>query len=298
MYKGCHIVKGESHLESAVISESLGAVQRKYQHEKFEVTVLKMCENRLLYIDKQADEASHKSYYMTSGKCMVLDSNELLLPGDIIVCHQLQDVLTLQAIEQSEILIVTTNYSSYETIKKSNLKLDQLLNEIQEKDHYTKLHCENVHALTKKMAIALGYTSERLYAITKAAMYHDIGKIYIEDEILNKNGPLNSEEYAYIKSHVIKGESLILSNYNDYIYKIISQHHERLNGTGYPNALMEDEIMEEAKIIAICDSYDAMTSDRVYHKGKSKEQALSELKSEAGNLYDEKLVNKFIELIE
>lgn len=297
MISGCTIIKNHTHLESSEISNMVGAVQKKYEDNQLEITVLKMCPMRLLYIDLQKEDLSHKCYYVLSGTCKLLDTNEILNSGDLIICNQLKQVVSIQAIEKTEILIVTTHYSSYETIKKSNIKLDHLLTEIQLKDHYTKVHCENVHGLTKKMALSLGYVSEKLYAITKAAMYHDIGKIDIEDSILNKPSQLTEEEYLHIQKHVENAKRFIIDNYNDYIYQIISQHHERLDGTGYPKGLLGEEIMEEAKIIAICDSYDAMTSNRVYQTSKSREEALSELKMLAGIQYDAYLVDVFCKLM-
>ncbi|MBN2795259.1 MAG: HD domain-containing protein [Clostridia bacterium] len=297
MIKGCSVIKNEDHLEASSIANTLGLVQRKFKDNQFEVTVLNMTPARLLYIDLQQDENSHKCYYVLKGKCKLLDTEEELLPGDIIVCNQLNQVISVQALDHTELLIVTTFYSSYETIKDSKIKLDGLLTEIQNKDQYTKVHCENVHDLTKKMALRLGYVSERLYAICKAAMYHDIGKIHIRDYVLNKPGSLNIEEYEHIKEHVLNAESFIKGNYNDYVYDIISQHHERLDGTGYPKGLKSDEIMEEAKIIAICDSYDAMTSNRVYQFSKSKEDALLEIKKLSGVKYDSDLVDLFLEII-
>ncbi len=85
---------------------------------------------------------------------------------------------------------------------------------------------------------------------------------------------------------------------NDYIYNIINQHHERIDGSGYPNGLKGDEIMEEAKIIAICDSYDAMVSNRIYDKAKTKQEALNEIEDLSGTLYDTELVDVFIKLQE
>ena len=177
-----------------------------------------------------------------------------------------------------------TNYDLFKSVETFNEKVSKLLTEIQNKDHYTGEHSQRVYELVKKLALRLGYKSKALNNLTKAAYYHDLGKIFISDEILNKPESLSVDEYDEIKRHVQYSKEMILENYNEDIYNIIVQHHERFNGTGYPNGLKGDEISVEARIIAICDSFDAMITDRIYKKGKSVEIALLELKELSGIL--------------
>ena len=143
------------------------------------------------------------------------------------------------------------------------------------------------------MALKLGYHSQALYNINKAARFHDVGKIYIDDQILNKPAHLTDVEYEAIKKHATLGESLILTTFSDEVFKIVAQHHERLNGSGYPLGLTGDAICEAAKILAICDCYDAMTSDRVYSLAKTHEEAILELEMCSGSLYEPWLVEVF-----
>ena len=175
--------------------------------------------------------------------------------------------------------------------------MDKLLKEIQFKDHYTGEHSLRVYELVKRMALKFGFKSKALNNFTKAAYYHDLGKVKIPDDILNKPDQLSASEFEEIKLHVQHSKEMILENFNHDVFDIIIQHHERYNGSGYPFGLKGEEICLEARILAVCDSYDAMITDRVYKKGKSIEIALIELRELAGILYDPEVVKVFIDMI-
>jgi HD-GYP domain-containing protein (c-di-GMP phosphodiesterase class II) len=143
----------------------------------------------------------------------------------------------------------------------------------------------------------MGYKAKALNDITKAAYYHDLGKIHIADDILNKPSKLNIDEYEEIKKHVEASKDEIIKHFNPHVFEIIYQHHERYDGSGYPNGLVGNDILEEARILAICDSYDAMITNRIYKKGKSPEIALLELRELSGILYDPEIVAAFTTMI-
>lgn len=144
-----------------------------------------------------------------------------------------------------------------------------------------------------KIAKILGLSSERLENIVFASLCHDVGKVFVPNEILNKPGKLTEEEFNLIKKHPIDGAKMAQGTFMGNLDKIIVQHHERIDGTGYPYGLKGDEILLEAKIIALADSFDAMTSDRSYRKAMDVEVAFKELKSLSGIHYDEKVVEAF-----
>lgn len=125
------------------------------------------------------------------------------------------------------------------------------------------------------------------------ALFHDIGKINIPDEVLKKPGKLTPEEFEYVKWHPIDGAEMVNGTFLEGVADIIRQHHERIDGSGYPDGLKGDQILIEAKIIAVVDSFDAMTSKRSYRNAFTREKALEELKSLAGIKYDAKLVEIF-----
>lgn len=139
------------------------------------------------------------------------------------------------------------------------------LNLIKNKDDYTYQHSFNVALLSSIFAEWLGFDNRETSTLIAAALLHDTGKTLIEDKILNKKGKLTDEEFATIKSHTSLGYEVLKSrNIPESIKNVALMHHEKIDGMGYPNGLTEHQIDPHAKIIAICDIYDAMTSNRVY----------------------------------
>ena len=131
-----------------------------------------------------------------------------------------------------------------------------------------------------------------------AGLFHDVGKIGVSDEVLTKPTRLCEEEFAQIKTHSAKGEEILsaISLFAD-IAPIAGQHHERLDGTGYPKGLSGSEIIEEARIISIADAFDAMTSHRQYRDNLSFEQAVDELIRGKGTQFDPEITDVFLELL-
>ncbi len=168
-----------------------------------------------------------------------------------------------------------------------------------EKYDEERIHSEKVSELCKQMGVALGIRDENLKELEMAGMYHDIGKISIPDEILNKPGKLTKEEYEFIKTHTESGYQILRAadEYTNLAEYALS-HHERWDGKGYPKGLKAEAIPLYSRIIAIVDAYEAMTSDRVYRKKLTKEIAIEELIQNAGTQFDPHLVPVFIKIIE
>ena len=163
-------------------------------------------------------------------------------------------------------------------------------------------HLLRVAKYAKDLAEKVKLEKEMVKNIYIASLFHDIGKYLIPDEIISKKGKLTDEEFALMKEHSKYGCDILNDFLNDEIIEIIHYHHERCDQSGYPNGIVPNI---GAKILGIADSYDAMTSSRVYHKIKSREEAIKELllctipKEEGGKgvLYDRNLVENFIEII-
>ncbi|WP_113673109.1 HD-GYP domain-containing protein [Vallitalea guaymasensis] len=166
------------------------------------------------------------------------------------------------------------------------------------KDAYTGGHATRVQEYAVKLAKASGMKKKEVEMIRTAALLHDIGKIGIPDFILNKKGKLTKEEYDIIKEHPVMG-ARILSNVDSLkeISNIIRHHHEKYDGTGYPDALKGSDIPIESAILAIADSFDAMTTDRPYKRAMASLEALDELKVNKGTQFNPLLVDQFIKVM-
>lgn len=169
---------------------------------------------------------------------------------------------------------------------------------INAKDRYTYGHSEKVMEYSEMIAGKLGLKGQDLLDLKLAAFLHDIGKIDIPPEILNKKGPLTQEEWELLKEHPERGARLLME------CKTLKQagaitlyHHERYDGKGYPCGLAGEAIPLGARIIAVADSFDAMTTERCYRKAKDINEAVLELKKEAGEQFDPKIVEIFIQIL-
>ena len=174
-----------------------------------------------------------------------------------------------------------------------------LINAIDAKDPYTCGHSDRVASYAKLIAARIGLDSEECERIYMAGLLHDIGKIGVPDSILGKPGKLTDEEFAIVKKHPEIGY-VILKNLQqlDYVLPGVLHHHEAVNGSGYPAGLIGESIPLSARILAVADAYDAMTSDRPYRSGMPSERAESILRSEASKTWDSDIVSTFLECIE
>lgn len=172
-----------------------------------------------------------------------------------------------------------------------------LLQALRERDPYTYGHCRRVAFNAGQLAKAAGLNVYDQKVIEYSSVFHDLGKIAIPDEVLQKPGRLTPEEQAIIRIHPIKSAEIIqpltqIPFFRDLIPGI-RHHHERLDGKGYPDRQVGDEIPLQARIILIADTFDAMTSTRPYRKGLPKDVAYKELIQFAGRQFDEQLVKVF-----
>ena len=162
-----------------------------------------------------------------------------------------------------------------------------IANALDAKDTYSEGHSRRVAAYSAQLAEKLGLSEDEIRNIRIIALLHDIGKIGVPDSVLNKPGKLTDEEFALMKQHAVAGSEILKDI--DMISGIdigTRYHHERYDGRGYPEGLKGEDIPYIARIIAVADSYDAMTSDRVYRKHLSDEQVMSELEKGEGTQFD------------
>lgn len=176
--------------------------------------------------------------------------------------------------------------------------IELIMNSLFEKNNREVQHSKRVSEISEEIAIKLKLSNEEIKKIRIAGLMHDIGKIGIPDNILNKVGKLNNDEWSDIKRHSEVGYR-ILSSVNEFseVAEYVLEHHERWDGKGYPKSLKEKEISLQARIIAVADAYDAMTSDRTYRNSLSEEDAVIEIKKNSGYQFDPVITKVFIEMV-
>lgn len=171
--------------------------------------------------------------------------------------------------------------------------------DIKVQELYTVAHSVNVAILSLLLGLDAGLDRNRQRDVFLGAIFHDIGMNFINEKVFLKNGKLDVQEFLKIKEHPQKGYELIkdFSFANSYMKIIVLEHHEKLDGSGYPNQLHESKIHQVAKIVAVTDGYDAMTSDRIYSRAVSPYDALQHLIQASGKHLDAKLVELFVKKI-
>lgn len=191
-------------------------------------------------------------------------------------------------------LFIRYSYLTTSKLREANADLlTALVKAIEIRDPYTSGHSLRVSQLARQIAEKLGLPRTTIDHVTQAALLHDIGKIEeVYTDILRKPDALTEEEVAIIQSHAIKGEQLLrdLSSVPEAVVRIVRHHHEREDGTGYPDGLFGDQIPIGSKIIVVCDAVDAMLSDRPYRSALPLDRVVEELNSHAGRQFDVRIV--------
>jgi HD-GYP domain-containing protein (c-di-GMP phosphodiesterase class II) len=172
-----------------------------------------------------------------------------------------------------------------------------LANALEAKDVYTRGHSERVAGLARRIALAAGVEPQSADTIAQAGLLHDLGKIGIPEGVLRKPGPLSADEWAVMRRHPIVGAQIVapLEFFGDGAI-IVRHHHERHDGSGYPDGLRGDLIPLGARIVAVADVYDALTSDRPYRVRLSRAEAVRWLEAEAGRSLDARLAQLCVEM--
>ncbi|HEY3732947.1 MAG TPA: HD-GYP domain-containing protein [Streptosporangiaceae bacterium] len=166
---------------------------------------------------------------------------------------------------------------------------------VETKDFYTRGHSERVSRGSSMLAREIGMRADRLEAITYAGMLHDVGKLGVPTKVLQKSGKLTEEEYAAIQLHPMRGLEIVREiGFLDEALAGIMHHHERIDGRGYPLGLAGDEIPEFARVIAVADAFDSMTSTRSYRGARKIDEAVAELRKWSGTQFDPALVDAFV----
>jgi len=223
-----------------------------------------------------------------------INYRKILLENERLSIENLeyQRSLEKKVIERTEELAL-----AYKGLKDANIETVKALAEaIEAKDPYTRGHCNRVRILSRNIAKHINMGKDKIEILEYGALLHDTGKIGISEVLLHKTGKLNNEERRSIQMHTIIGENIVKPvEFFRPCLSIIRNHHEWYNGEGYPDGLKNEEITISARIAAIADAFDAMTSTRPYRKAIPLDFAFEELKKGKGSQFDPELINIFLE---
>lgn len=170
---------------------------------------------------------------------------------------------------------------------------------VEGRDSYTESHCLHLAEMSLALGVRMGLGQERLDRLNFGGLLHDIGKVSVPDSILAKPGALTDLEYDQMKTHASVGENILarIGSLED-VAPIVGQHHERIDGSGYPRGLQGDDILLEARILAVADTFDAMTTERPYRAALPWSRAVEEISSGSGTLFDPAVVDIFLQYME
>ncbi len=199
----------------------------------------------------------------------------------------------------NNIAIAIENARLYQDLKQNFFNsIQALAYALEAKDPYTRGHSEVVAQYSIRIAHQFGFSGEQIEQLRQMCLLHDIGKIGIVADILEKHGIPNKDEWRLVRKHPLIGDTIVGPlNLPSGIRSVIRNHHERFDGRGYPDGLMGGQIPLEARIVAVADAYEAMVSTRPYREAMSSNQALTELDQNAGTQFDPQVVKVFKSLI-
>jgi len=241
-------------------------------------------------------------------RSFTVDDLELFATFTSQVSSAIHNASLYQSIKQKNI-ILQTNMIEIERMNKEledyAQKLKQtyfetirsLVNALEARDPYTRGHSERVTKISLLLGKELKLTDEQMNTLAYASILHDIGKIGIRDNVLNKTTPLTEEDWKTIFDHPTFGDAILNPiQFLEKSKKAVLYHHERHDGTGYPGKLKGSKIPLLSRIISIADTFDAIAYDRIYRKGLGKEAAIAEIQKKAGSQFDPKVVRAFLKI--
>ncbi|WP_246938648.1 HD domain-containing phosphohydrolase [Bacillus pinisoli] len=238
--------------------------------------------------------------YVIEGELLVTLNNTKMVvkKGDYVKAAPIQKDCLFYATVDTEFLYVTSQpvFHHYSNILH---KFKNIADEVEQKDGYTSDHCSRILNLSMLIGENMNLSSKEMHQLNIGSYLHDLGKVKVPDHVLNKPGKLTEQEWTIMKAHPTYGRIMMEETNFPILMEaaaIVEQHHERYNGSGYPYALKKEDILMGSSIVAVVDSYDAMTTDRVYRKGMSKEEALTEIKNCRETLYHPDVVDIFLSL--
>lgn len=274
------------------VSSKSGEFRLLHTHARSELTEISLHKNARLILTPAGTAV--ETFYLISGQLSGELAGEPCVfgQGDTIVTENLSEPLALIALVGTRMLYFTEQ-PQFHTFSERLGELKQLAVEVELKDGYTAGHCERLQELSYQTGVKLGLSTTELHRLAFGAYLHDVGKIRVPLVILNKPGKLMPDEWSVIKKHPEYGRELLSSTSMHEAGTIVEQHHERFDGSGYPYGLAGNDILVEAAIVAVADTFDAMTTTRPYRAAVSPTEALAEIHRHANIHYPEEIVSAF-----
>ena len=235
-----------------------------------------------------------ETFYLVSGQlsATLCPKVAILRAGDSVTTENLNEPVVLTALTNAKLMYITSK-PQFHLLSEHLQELQNLAIEVEIKDGYTADHCDRLQSLSYATARELELPAAQLLRLDYGSYLHDVGKLHIPLSILNKPGKLTPTEWDVIKKHPGYGRELIDKTFMKEAGLLVEQHHERSDGSGYPYGLSGDEITIEASIIAVADTFDAMTTKRPYAPARTENEAVAELWKYAGIHYPKDVVNAF-----
>jgi len=288
---------GRREVSKDAVQKTSTALNLLVQQGTFDVTRQRILAGKYFFLDAASDWEGFEFIYILSGLLRVTDDDLLLRAGDYLYHHGLPQRAHFQVEQDVELLLISSP-PSFHLMHDEIQEILQLARSVEEKDEATEGHCHRLERLAIATGEKLNLTGDQLVALSYAAYLHDVGKVKVPDEILNKPGPLTDEEWGEMRKHPDYGAQMLAGK--DFLQdaaRIVRAHHERYDGSGYPRGLSGDDIPIEARIIAVVDAYDAMISDRPYRKALSKGTVIAELEKNSGSQFDPLVVQAFLSVV-
>jgi len=292
---GFNISKDDDAVE--VFENKAGIFRLLVQDDKMEVFESNINQGKSIICQPYESKDSINIMIIIEGKMFHTNERTYVGAGDRITFKNLKETHHLSVLENTKLLMIR-NSKHFNKQASTTDVIYRLIHQIQEKDLYTEDHCNNTGNLAVQIATIMKLPEKTIGNILYAGKIHDVGKLNISEELLNKPSKLSYEEYEIVKHHSKDGHDIIMNvTGNNNFAKIVLDHHERLDGSGYPNGLIGNEISIEARILAVIDSFDAMTSNRPYKNTLTITSAIEDLRLHCGTWYDESVVSALCEIL-
>ncbi len=265
----------------SAISQASEDIRLLARHGELEIMSLYIAARSTVWLVPGGD--IFEFFFVHQGELeLLLDGERVRFPaGSSFYLHGLREDVLVKA-ESDALLLHVSSAPVFQETLNFERDYERLLEQIQEKDHYTHTHSISVMHYSVKLFEAMqaeGFHSDVcMHDMIVASLFHDVGKCFVPDDILKKPGPLSREEMEVMRRHPLDSAALLEPGYGRHVAEIVRDHHERLDGSGYPSHLTAEHISTEARILAVADCFDAMTSVRSYNRIRSQADAAAELK--------------------